>query len=77
MTAAGDVSVFVKSGDKCEISVESRIDAIKAPVKAGDVVGEIVVSVNGEEYGRTDAVAASDCAKKGYLDIVDDFIGKW
>lgn len=77
VTAAGDVSVFVKSGDKCEISVEPRIDAIKAPVKAGDVVGEIVVSVNGEEYGRTDAVAASDCAKKGYLDIVDDFIGKW
>ena len=77
VVAEKDCSVFVKSGDKCEITLEPEIGGLCAPIAAGDVVGKINVCVNGEKYCEVSAVSQSDCAKKGYLDIVDDFIGKW
>ncbi len=75
--AANDCTVFVKNGDGCEIELEPIIGEINAPVRAGDKVGEIVVKVNGQKYASVDAVAESDCEKKGYADILDDFFEKW
>ncbi len=77
VTAAGDCSVFVRSGDAAELTLEPMIDALKAPIAAGDKVGTVKIMLNGEEYASVDAVAANDCLKKGYRDIVDDFISEW
>lgn len=75
--AKSDLTVFTGTGDKAEITLRPEIDAIHAPVSEGDVVGTVKVFVGGTEYGCVDAVAAATCEKKGYLDIVDDFIGAW
>lgn len=72
-----DVTAFVKSGEKAEFTVEHDISVINAPVKAGDTVGKIRIMLNGEEYACVNAVAQTDCQKKGYKDIIGDFIGNW
>lgn len=75
--AESDCTVFVKNGDGCEIELEPIIGKLTAPIKAGDVVGEIIVKVNGQKYASVNAVADGDCEKKGFSDIVRDFFGKW
>ncbi len=77
VVAADDLSAFVKTGEPCEFTFEPNIGKIAAPVKEGDIVGEITVLRNGEKFGSVNAVAAQSCEKKGYLDIVEDFIGNW
>ena len=75
--AASDCSIFVKNGDGCEITLEPSIGELYAPVKTGDIVGKITVKVNGETYAEVDAEAAAGCEKKGYGDIIKDFIHEW
>ncbi|MCH5163003.1 MAG: D-alanyl-D-alanine carboxypeptidase [Clostridiales bacterium] len=70
-------SAFIKIGDAAELTVQPVIKTIHAPIKAGEKVGELKIMLNGEEYATVNAIAASSCEKKGYLDIVDDFIGAW
>ena len=74
---AQNVTAFVKLGDNREITVEYEIGEIKAPVKAGDTVGEAVVYIGGEKYAAVPVVSRADCDKKGYIDILQDFIGEW
>ncbi len=75
--AAEDCTAFVAMGDKAEISVENVVNGLCAPISAGDVIGEAVVYINGEKYKSVPLVATNDCEKKGYLDILDDFIEEW
>lgn len=77
VVAGKSYTVFIKSGDKCDIKIEPKLDRLSAPVLAGDEVGEINIIVDGEIKGSVPAVAASECQKKTYLDIVDDFISEW
>ena len=75
--AADDFSLFVKSGDKCDIELKPVIDGLKAPISAGDVVGKIIIEVNGEERGSVDAIALDGCEKKGYTQILEEFFENW
>lgn len=77
VVVASDYTVFSKIGDGGEITVTPNIGAIKAPVEAGDKVGTVEISVDGQKVGEVDALAAESCQKRGYLDIVDDFISEW
>ncbi len=77
VVAEEDCSAFVKMGESAELSVTPVIGKLRAPVKSGAKVGELKIMLNGEEYATVGAVASTSCAQKGYLDIVDDFIGKW
>ncbi len=52
---SGDMSFLVtKDSDKSDFSVEIKQfnDGVRAPVDKGDVLGEIIVSYRGQEYGR-------------------------
>lgn len=77
VVAESDCTAFVKSGEKCDIALEPVINSLTAPVRSGDTVGKIAVKINGEEYASVGAVAQNGCEKKGYMDIVDEFISKW
>lgn len=77
VVAGADSSAFVKCGDSAELVLEPDISNICAPVKEGDKVGTVSVMLNGNKYAEIDAVAAADCAKKGYKDILEDFIENW
>lgn len=46
---------------------------LKAPITAGQKLGEVKFTQNGEEIGRVDVVAKNDVAKKGIFAIIGDF----
>ena len=77
VVSGNDCTAFVKNGENGDIAIDVKIGSLNAPVKAGQKVGEIKISVNGKEYSVVDAVADSSCDKKGYKDILDDFISEW
>lgn len=45
---------------------------IKAPVRKGDTVGAIVYTLDGQEIGRTDILAAEDVDEASFLDYLKD-----
>jgi D-alanyl-D-alanine carboxypeptidase (penicillin-binding protein 5/6) len=52
--------------------VEYRIElpeSVAAPLRAGDKVGEIVFSLDGEEIGRSGIFAARDLPKIGFFEL--------
>ncbi len=75
--AASDVTAFIKSGEKCEIELCPEVSGLRAPISVGDVVGTVTVKINGADYKKVDAVSEDECLKRGYLDIVDDFISEF
>ena len=61
--ADGKLSVLTKKGEpKVERKLELS-DSIKAPIKKGDVVGKVYISVDGEEVGVID-IKATESVKK-------------
>jgi serine-type D-Ala-D-Ala carboxypeptidase (penicillin-binding protein 5/6) len=59
-----DVRVLVKKGEEKKVQVEVDVpDRVSAPVKAGQVVGDIVVKFDGAEVGKAQAAAAQDVAQ--------------
>lgn len=69
--------VFSNRNDKDEIDFDTKIFDVKAPIKKGDAVGEIIVYKNGVEYGKVDVVAMQNADKNNYFDCVDDVISNW
>jgi len=64
LVASADVRVLLKKGEEKKVQVEVNVpDRVTAPVKAGQVVGEIVVRLDGAEVGKTQAAAAQDVAQ--------------
>ena len=77
VVAQDDCTAFVKAGAKSDITLQIDVGELSAPIAAGQKVGEVTVLINGEEYCKVDAVAQNACQKKGYKDILDDFIAEW
>ena len=75
--AEQDYTVFVKSGEKSDVTLQIDIDTLNAPIAQGQKVGTVNILINGEKCGSVNAVAQNACQKKGYKDILDDFIAEW
>lgn len=69
--------VFDKKPAASEYKLSVLTDNVKAPVAEGDGIGKVVITRGDEPVGEVEIVAASSIEKKGYIDIVDDFISKW
>ncbi|MDR0975643.1 MAG: D-alanyl-D-alanine carboxypeptidase [Christensenellaceae bacterium] len=62
-----DYFVLAKRGDNTTYSISYDInDTIKAPIKANEPIGKILVSENGKVINETDAVFAKDIKKLGF-----------
>ncbi len=58
-----DISLLVKKGEKGQVTTSVVLfDHLKAPVAAGEQVGELIAMKNGEEVGRYPLVADGDIA---------------
>ena len=58
-------SIVYPCGKDESFSVEKKLpDTLSAPIKAGEAVGELIVSCNGQEIGRTALVCAEDMEEK-------------
>lgn len=67
LVPASDVKVLLKRGEEKKVQVEFTVpDRIPAPIKAGQVVGDILVKLDGAEVGKTQATAAQDVAQASF-----------
>jgi len=64
LIATKDIRILIKRGEEKKVQVEVDVpDRVSAPVKTGQVVGNIVVKLDGAEVGKAQAAAAQDVAQ--------------
>lgn len=62
------IVVLAPRHDLVELHTEVVVyDSVKAPVEAGEIVGEVVVWIDGEVAGRTTVAAVDDVARAGFF----------
>lgn len=73
-----DVKLLMKKGDKGKIERIAKLaEDLKAPVKAGQKVGEVSYVVSGDEVGKADLVADGDVQKATFLKIFFTLVTEW
>ena len=72
-----DFYIFSKRNEKVDIELKYNYNTVKAPVKKGDVVGEIVIFKNGVEIGTVNIVSDTEVLKSSYLDNLGNVIKNW
>ena len=66
----------VKKGSDAKIEYQASIsENVKAPIKSGDTVGEVVYTLDGTEIGKTPIVAKESVNKANFFDIFLKIIG--
>ena len=66
--AAGDLRLTIPRAEAAQVKVDVKVPSeLTAPVKKGQVVGEVVVTRGGESLGRVDVVAAADVASTSWF----------
>lgn len=74
LVAAADIVVPVKKGEAVEPQIDAEIlDDVEGPADAGIDGGDVIVSINGEEVGRTDLITAEDIHKRSVIQWLKDF----
>ena len=76
---AENSSVLIKKGREKEVKTHINLpEKLRAPVKKGDIIGEIIVSLDGKTLSRTDLVAGSTVKKRNIFDnfkaLFNDYI---
>lgn len=71
-----DVQMTIVRGGEEGLSTRLNIDSvIKAPVAVGDKLGEMVLTLDGEEVSRHDVIALAEVEKSGFFARLWDMIG--
>ena len=62
----GDLTLLVNKGDEQRVDLSPALpESVSAPVRAGDVVGQVIVNVDGRAVAEIPVVASEDVAAKG------------
>lgn len=73
-----DLYIFSEKNKKHNVELDfTPNEKIVAPVRKGDVVGELIVFKDGIERGKTNVLAAEDSEKKTYFDYIRDIGANW
>ena len=76
VVAAEGYSTLIKKGGEDNVTKEVILDEeITAPIAAGDRIGTLRISENGETLAEIPLAAADDVRKKGIGDIIRGFFG--
>lgn len=68
IAAKQDIKILIKKGEEKKVQVTTKVhDRVRAPITAGQVVGEIVVTFDGVEVGKTQALAVNDVQGSWWL----------
>ena len=73
---SGDFAYLDTEGASLSL-IERRVeipDAVRAPVKKGDILGQIIYTLDGKEIGRTDLIALSGVDKASYMDCLESAV---
>ncbi|MBE5040185.1 D-alanyl-D-alanine carboxypeptidase [Oscillospiraceae bacterium DSM 107454] len=73
-----DGAFIVKKGNQDKVEKEISLEpSVKAPVAAGDKLGEIIFKIDGEEAARRDIVAAAGVDRIGTLQMFQKILKQW
>ncbi len=76
--ASDSFSAVVKKEQKGQVTRELTMpDRLVAPVKHGDIIGEISFSLDGKTLGTVNTVVASNVKKAGVFRIYGTILQKW
>lgn len=68
---ADDLVVSVPKGSE-SISYDTVLNEdLRAPLNAGDVIGKVVATLDGEKVGECDVILSEDCEANGVMKVVD------
>lgn len=71
VTTDDSLNVLVKKGEESKVKKEIIIpQLIKAPVMKGEKIGEIIVTLEGQEMGKMDLVSAENIKEASIFDIL-------
>ena len=69
--------VFSKRNEKLDVSFEYNFNKLKAPISKGEVVGEIIVCVNGVENGRVNLIVNENVKKANFFENIKNIANSW
>ena len=73
-----NLTIFCKKGEKPEYTVSVRQNnKLRAPLKKGQVVGEITLYVNGVEYAKTNLITSCDVEAATFGDCYKKAADNW
>ena len=72
-----DVYALTKRGEKSDLHYETHYEKVKAPIKKGEKVGELIAFKNGIEINRTALVAMEDIEKATLFDWFMEIARNW
>ena len=73
-----NLTVFCKKGEKPNYTVSVVCDKkVRAPLKKGQAVGEIILYVDGVEYGKANLISRCDVLKASYGDSFNKASRNW
>ena len=68
---------FTKKGEKGNITLDKRLEKVKAPIQKGDKIGELVVYKDGVETERISLLAGEDVKAASVMDRLKKIARKW
>ena len=73
-----DVNLLLKKGEKGKIVNNIKLDEnITAPVKAGQVIGEVTFQVGGKDIGKANIIAENEVQKASFLRLFFRMVFSW
>lgn len=72
-----DVFIFSERSQREDVVIDFQPNAIKAPVKKGDVVGRLKIFKDKIEYKSVDVISLEDVLEKTYFDYIVDIGNNW
>ena len=78
LAARADLSALVRKGTGEELQLQIQApDLLRAPLPAGEIVGEAVALYGGEAVARVPLVLVQDLPQRGYLQSVREVLRLW
>lgn len=72
------LSMLLKKGQTSGLKMELTLpDSVEAPVKRGDVLGNVTVTLNGQQIGVLSCVAAGNVPKVGWIEGLERIWSQW
>ncbi len=72
------IFLFMKKNEKKAVEINFEpLNIVKAPVRKGDIVGNLCVYENGEQLNSVRVIALEDIAENTYFDVIFDVIDNW
>jgi D-alanyl-D-alanine carboxypeptidase (penicillin-binding protein 5/6) len=73
-----DIFVLLNKGEEKNIKKTAELrEVVNAPLKTGDKIGELVISINDKEVGRYNLVCDADVSKSSFLNNLRNSIIYW